>query len=318
MAEVEEIVEQVTGLLSLVEAPASAEDLPVLKATQGWEEVAGEYARLCREANGRLRRCADYLRRGMRSEAVHLAMCQPHLLEMAAMLQLSAPSAWARLCARSGLPVPPQLLTSRIDELNAALAMEQKLEPLLARHRVLALAKAPTCDRLEVLRLLAAQDPQNPLWPNDIRTYELVRLREMRAESKTAFRNQDAKALDVLWNELMETPWLAEVPTDFRLGLQRAMESLTATSAMDHLELLLAELTTAFESNAVDWGQRVMDRWQQYVESRQIVLPEEMRERIRPVVTWLALASAKTAAAEQARAAAQKPRGWWSRLTGGS
>ena len=62
---------------------------------RGWNDetadLAESYITLVKEANDRLRRCAEYLHRGMRSEAVHLAECQPRLLELAEALRLPDP-----------------------------------------------------------------------------------------------------------------------------------------------------------------------------------------------------------------------------------
>ena len=44
------------------------------------EELADQFAELCHDANARLQRCAEYLDKGMRSEAVHEAQSPPPLL----------------------------------------------------------------------------------------------------------------------------------------------------------------------------------------------------------------------------------------------
>src|SRR6185312_12112277 len=133
MADYHEIPEAIRAFLATEGHPWS-EDLT---------EVAQAYARLCREANERLRRCADYLRRGMRSEAVHLAECQPKLLPMADALRLPDFAAWAKACVAHGLAPPPELLTEGLPQLEAAAEIEQRLRPLADRYRVLSLAKAP-------------------------------------------------------------------------------------------------------------------------------------------------------------------------------
>jgi hypothetical protein len=52
-------------------------------------ELASEYASLCNDVNARLRKCTDYLRRGLRAEAIHLAEEHPVLLDMVSALDLS-------------------------------------------------------------------------------------------------------------------------------------------------------------------------------------------------------------------------------------
>src|SRR5690348_11723918 len=110
MLEAETITEQIRALLdALPEAdagqgaqgpaggPAPRDALEGIRITPEWEDVAAEYARLCREANDRLRRCGEFLSRGMRSESIHLAECQPNLLALAAALQIPDLPRWTRL-----------------------------------------------------------------------------------------------------------------------------------------------------------------------------------------------------------------------------
>src|SRR5947209_5418755 len=73
-------------------------------------DLASAYASLCREANDRLRRCVDYLHRGLRSEAIHLAEAQPSLLDLVAALDLAELEEWENACVMYGLPAPPHLL----------------------------------------------------------------------------------------------------------------------------------------------------------------------------------------------------------------
>src|SRR5947199_7901823 len=133
MADYRDIPEQIGAFLSS----------PVRRWTDEMTDVAETYATLCREANERFRRCGDYLRRGMRSEAVHLAECPPRLVDLADWLQIPDPAAWEQACAAEGLPVPPRLQLDGLAAVKEAYERERALEPLLARHRVLALAQSP-------------------------------------------------------------------------------------------------------------------------------------------------------------------------------
>ena len=46
---------------------------------------------------------------------------------------------------------------------------EEPLQDLLRTHRRLALSRAPVRARIAVMRKLAAQDPANPIWPEDLK-----------------------------------------------------------------------------------------------------------------------------------------------------
>ena len=131
MADYEEIPETIRSFLAIEGHPWS-EDLT---------EVAQSYASLCREANSAAAAMADYLRRGMRSEAVHLAECQPKLLPMVDALQIPDFAAWAKACVANGLAPPPELLTDQLPQLEAAAEIEEGSRPLEDRYRLLSLAK---------------------------------------------------------------------------------------------------------------------------------------------------------------------------------
>lgn len=281
MVNPDEIVERIRDFLS-AEERVWDEDLT---------DAATAYTALCREANDRSRRCADYLRHGMRSEAVHLAWCQPPLLETVETLRLPDRADWVRACARQGLSGPPDLLLRASDplirELQEARMLDRSLEPLLARHRVLALSGAPVRDRLEVLRALAAKDPASPCWPSEVQDLEPVRLKEMRSEAKSAYRAKDLAATSAVWDELTGRPWRAEVPEDLRAGLEKALASLRLRASLDEVRRLLGELSRCFESGDSQRGATLLTEWQDLVEGRGLTLPPELGERVRPVLKWV-------------------------------
>ncbi|HMC64682.1 MAG TPA: hypothetical protein VKI65_07070, partial [Gemmataceae bacterium] len=49
--------------------------------SEALKEMAVAYAGACQEANQRLRRCDEFLQKGLRSEAVHFADAEPVLLD---------------------------------------------------------------------------------------------------------------------------------------------------------------------------------------------------------------------------------------------
>lgn len=263
-------------------------------ATEGhpWSEdlteVATVYAALCREANDRLRRCEDYLRRGMRSEAVHLSECQPKLLPLVDSLKLPDSAAWARACVANGLPPPPDLLTDNLHQIEAAAEVEHRLQPLLARYRLLSLAKAPVRDRMEVLLPLHEKDPGNPVWVESLRSLGAVRLKQIRAEAQSAYRGKNLGALEGLSAELGGGEWQVDVPDDLRRGVERAVGFLRLETAKEELRPLLSELRAAQAAGDYERAEPVMRQWQQIIEGRQLALPQALQDAVRPVVAWIA------------------------------
>jgi hypothetical protein len=278
MADYQEIPEAIRSFLSAKGHPWSA-DL---------SEVATAYTALCREANDRLRRCGEYLRRGLRSEALQLAECQPKLLPLVEALKLPDRSAWAHACVANQLPAPPELLTESLDQLEAAAEIELRLQPLLARHRLLSLAKAPVRDRMEVLFPLHEKDPGNPVWVENLRTLGAIRLKQIRSEAQTAYRVKDVPSLEQLTAELTNNTWHVDVPEELLKGVERAAGSLRLEATKDELRPLLAELRTAHTKKDFDRASEVLKRWQAIIDARQLVLPTALQEAIRPLVAWVA------------------------------
>lgn len=273
---------------------------------RGWNDetadLATSYSAFCAEANERLRRCAEYLHRGMRSEAVHLAECQPRLIELAESLRLPDPIRWARVCMTHDLPPPPELLTAGLDELQAAFPIEISLEPLLARHRLLALAQAPVRHRLEVARALLAADAENPSWDEDVRLLESARFGEMRAEAKVAFAARNLAALEKLSAELAQHPPRAPLPDDLRDGLARALNAVRLEQARKKLLPLLTELEAARNARNAELVGELLGRWEQTVEAAKVTLPADLLQKIRPVLSWLAAESQRRESAQRLEA----------------
>lgn len=271
-------------------------------------DTAVAYAALCREAGLRLRRCQEYLRRGMRSEAVHLAACQPPLPDVLRSLEIPDLPAWERASAANGVPAPPRLPAgpaAAAAELEAARAAERGLEPLLARLRVLAVAGAAITERLAVLRALAERDPGNPCWTEGLRELEPARLREMRVEAKAAFRDDDGTKLEALAAELAAGGWQVDVPGDLRDGLNEAVVKTWQRNAVAELRGLLPEMLAAYEGRSLEACEAAVRRWQELLASVPggVRLPAALEQQVRPAVAWAAAERDRSDRAERRRVA---------------
>ena len=143
------------------------------------------------------------LRKGLRSEAIQLAEIEPKLLDVVAFLDFPERDPWLELANRSGIAPPMPLMLDVASELNEAYAVEQPLAALLQRHRLLALAHGPLSARIEVLRGLADGDANNPVWQDDLLTFEKERQNQIKAEVEMAPRKGDTAALAALEAELL-------------------------------------------------------------------------------------------------------------------
>src|SRR5437016_3892765 len=71
--------------------------------TDAVKQLAAAYAAAGQEAGNRLRRCADYLQRGLRAEAIQLAEVEPNLLDELSILDFAERDQWEVVCATYGL-----------------------------------------------------------------------------------------------------------------------------------------------------------------------------------------------------------------------
>ena len=133
--------------------------------------------------------------------------------------------------------------------LKGAYAQEKKLEPLLSRHRLLAIANAPVRDRLELLRLLAAEDSSNPACTLEIILLETSRLEELTAEVRAALCDLDDARIQSLHKEVENSPWRQEVPPGLRDIIQKSIAELKTRQVMAELPKAAAELASTFQNH---------------------------------------------------------------------
>lgn len=245
--------------------------------------LANEYAGLCQEANGRLRRCLDYLRHGRRTEAIHLAESQPLLLDVVTALDFPEIDDWQQVCAAYGLSRSARVMMEAARELNEAYAPEQSLSALLARQRSLALSRAPLSQRLTVLRELLRRDVRNAAWQEDLRTIEQARLREISTEALAAIKGRQIEAIDRLLTELKETTWNCPVPDELKTTLAAASMRNHRDVAAQELWNLAPRVNAACASGSVPEAREVLKKWSAIVKASGFALPADLREVIRPL-----------------------------------
>ncbi len=191
--------------------------------TQELRDLATAYVELCRAVNDRIRRCGQLLRQGLKTEAVNLAEADPNLLDQLTALDFPERDARQQWCVQYGLAEPPPLDMESAGAINEAYTAVQPLEVLLAKHRRLALALAPLPLRLVVMREIAKADKSANFWADDIRTFEIARLGEIRQQWAMAAADRHLPGL--LLNELSSGQWSVAIPGDLlRAVKERAGE----------------------------------------------------------------------------------------------
>jgi hypothetical protein len=245
--------------------------------TDPLKELAAQYAQACREANERLRRCEEFLQRGLRSEAVHFAQAEPVLLDLVAALDFPERPQWDEVALQYSLPAPPKLLLETAEALNRAYADEQPLDDLLRKHRLLALGRAPLTARLGVLRRIAVLDARNPVWQDDVAEFEKRRLRDLEHEADRAASRNDGPGLAAVWEEINKTRWLTPPPAP-----------LVQHVARRYLEKVETELADALTATNVPRLQQLRDHWNDLTRVADLPQTNPLWRRPARALSWLA------------------------------
>jgi hypothetical protein len=250
-------------------------------------ELAAEYAEACKEANRRLRRCDEFLQKGLRSEAIHLAQAEPVLLDMVATLDFPELDTWREITVSYGLPAAPRLSLTTAEALNEAYTVVQPLEHLLRKHRLLALAHAPLPERMAVMRQIAALDSGNPVWTEDLRAFENVRVRQLEQEVEAALHNQDSQALERAFGEIRSSPWVSNPPVQLIQRVEHLNQQANQQRVHETLQVLEAEIHAAVAAYDVDRVRRLRDRWNAEALRGNLSLEDPIWGRVASAFDWL-------------------------------
>ena len=251
--------------------------------------IAQNYDDAVGGVNGRLRQAAQYMRKGNVGEALRLVEAEPNLFDVVAVLDFPERSLWEEVLAAFELPPVQAFLREILRELSDAAAQSAPLEPLLRKHRFLALALAPLPLRLATLREIAAQDPTNTAWMADIEAYERERLLELRSEVEAALRQPDIHRLSQLEAELTSPDWKIGKPEALLFSVQRELQSLKSTAAIASLRKLAEQLLAAHRERDLHRALPLRDSWNALQQQLQTPVPAELMRQVHPALNWLLL-----------------------------
>jgi hypothetical protein len=255
--------------------------------TEPLRHLASEYAEACNKANERLRRCEEYLQRGMRSEAIQYAQAEPPLLDVVAVLDFRERMDWEQTAAMYGLTPPPRLRLETAEALNRAFAEEKPLEDLLRKHRRLALARAPLPDRLAILHKIWRMDAGNPVWGEDVVRLEQARFGQLREMMSVAAASQDVDLIFQVREELFGKTWTAPLPKPLIEEVARLARSYQTRKLQLDLERAGDRLLQAYharrESDA--WG--YWNEWRQLSDALGLGPGHASSHKISPARQWL-------------------------------
>jgi hypothetical protein len=250
--------------------------------------LATEYVEACQEANQRLRRVEEFLRQGLRGEAIHYAQSEPVLLDVLAVLDFPERALWDEVAKVYSLPAPPALRLATAEALNRAYAEAEPVANLLKQHRLLALARAPLNERLAVMRQLAEQDSGNLVWEQDINEFETVRMRQIQETVRRCFQRNDHAPLRPLYDELQATPWRVPPEPEMVQQVYDRLVQHTLSTGYATLQQLTREMLGAFRAR--DDGQlgRLVPEWQQLCQEMNLASDDPVHQQAAPALEWLA------------------------------
>jgi len=239
------------------------------------EAYAREYARECNKLNDRLKQCLPHLRGGNIAEAVRLAEQQPNIIETFSLLDFENRQDWLEVCDGLGYDVPMPLAVDAFQELNDAYVQMAPLEPLLKRHRLLALNGSPIRERLGVLRSIAKADSMNIHWQADQEVFEKARIKELEREVDDALAKNDMPRIHELFRELVQ-PWIIAPPMEYRMKICTAVLKVQADK--------LVHRFMAFDYPGAYAVEQTIYR---ILSEAQITMPATIGSYIQPAIQWL-------------------------------
>lgn len=250
-------------------------------------ELHDRYVQAVAEVNRRLRRCDELLRQGHRAEAIRECETEPNLLDTVAVLDFPEMVFWSDYAEQFELQPAPRLLHDVAGDLNEAYSTEQSLEKILNQYRAHVLARSPLPTRIGVLRNIARRDPDNPIWDEDLRSFEKVRHNELQAELQTAIRARDTSALAELESELRDSTWREPPPKSLLSRAHQSHTKLRAQQAHEEMQRLQPQLTAAFSELDVEAGRRLRSRWNGLQALAQLDLDDPLLDLAAPALQWL-------------------------------
>jgi hypothetical protein len=249
--------------------------------------LASAYADACAEAGQRLSRCHRLLQQGLRTEAIQLAESEPKLLDLLAVLDFPERPEWDDLVQMRGLAPAPRIPLEPARLLNEAYAEEDPLQELLRRHRRLALQRAPLRLRIAVLRRLATQDPGIPIWAEDLRAFEQVRMLEIQDEATEALRRHDPEWIGRLLGEVEQSGWIEAPPETLVQSLRKLGAQVNGDRARGALEDVAGRLDEALNSRDPVRGRLARREWTRLAETAALAHDDPIADRARPALDWL-------------------------------
>lgn len=177
--------------------------------TQELRELARDYADWGRHAADRMRRCEEFLRRGLRSEAVHHATLEPPLLQLTGALQFPQSPQWDEIVTLYGLPSSPlnAVVMESLSALNKAFADEDIVAADMRQYRRLVLEHASSDAKAEKIRTMLLLEPGHQGLQDNLKDIESQQIAEILDNIRKADRAGRPDEVGRLYQSMQSIAW---------------------------------------------------------------------------------------------------------------
>lgn len=218
-----------------------------LTLSDSLRQLSDEFSVVSRQVDTRLRRCTEFLNKGLRVEAIDLADQPPKLLEEIAVLSFPDRKAWDNLVADYGLAKTATPDQDRAMELSKAYTAQIPLLALTQKLRAMSRARSHAADRLPILWQLNELDANNPMWIESIELFEADAHKHLSTSAEQAIASGDLHKADLMFERLTSPNWKNAPPQNVvqRLAVatlpllcERLDNALSKRNRMSYVSLL--------------------------------------------------------------------------------
>jgi len=257
--------------------------------TQEIRELSREYADWGRHAADRLRRCEEFLQKGLRSEAVHHARLDPPLLDLAGTGLFPQHGQWDEVVTMYGLPstpvaaVPPETLA----ELNHAFAEEEILANDMRQYRRLVLDRSPLAVLAEKLRAMLLLEPNHPGLKDNLRDVEAQKVADILESIRKADRAGKPDEVGLYHKELVATPWISPPSAAIVDEIQRIFNKNRSRILEEAIKTLGAQIVEAHGKHDSAALTRLLADWDRMASEAGVTAGEKRARAVETARMWV-------------------------------
>ncbi len=253
--------------------------------TPAVHEMAQQYAEICRSLNDRLAKSAEFLQKGMRSEAVQEATEPPSVFSLADTLHFAELKKWRNLCLDLGMTPPPEIDTATTERLQEECSTEQFLTPLLREFRRL-VHKGTTAERIRILRQIKALDAENEVWRENLEPLEREQMEKLIKLAEESLAANNLAALREAYDEMTEPDWLLTPPQDVVTRIEHTLAEQRRAEARKEGTRLADELQAVLAAKDFDRAGPLVEKWKRLMKYQDFQPQDDLLQQVAPCVEW--------------------------------